>query len=295
MLITPQMKQGLKVTASDGFPIAVTSFSPKKPNGRVVLINSATGVKQHYYSDFAEWLCEKGFRVFTYDYRGIGASKTQSLKGFHATMDDWGSKDYHSVLKYLFMAFPESQFVVVGHSVGGQVIGMSPLSENLDAVVMVGAQTPYWKDFAAKGKLFAFWHVIVPFFTTIFGYFPASKLRLFEDLPAGVARQWARWAKSENYLFDEITGMKERFSAPASHALMISFADDSLAPKTAVVKLMRYFKNLKWTHMHVNPEDILQKEIGHFGFFRKKLAFAFWGEVLNWINKPLQMKENRAA
>jgi predicted alpha/beta hydrolase len=289
------MKETIKITATDGYALSVTSFIPKKANGKIVLINSATGVKQKYYSDFAGWLAEQGFRVYTYDYRGIGNSKPADLKSFSATMHDWGTKDYHSILKYLFQAFPDSQFVVIGHSVGGQIIGMSPLSENIDLIVNIGAQTPYWKNYPSTKRIFAFGYLIIPVFTKLFGYFPASKLRLFEDLPAGVALQWARWAKTENYLFDELPSMRERFAALHQPALMLSFSDDSLAPRKAVEQLMQFYKNLKWSHMHVKPEDLLQKEIGHFGFFRRNSSFAFWGEVLQWISKPLQAKESKAA
>jgi predicted alpha/beta hydrolase len=88
------MKETIKISAADGFPISVTCFKPKRFNGRVVLINSATGVKKDYYAVFATWLSELGFSVYTYDYRGIGESMQGSLKGFKATMEDWGTKDY---------------------------------------------------------------------------------------------------------------------------------------------------------------------------------------------------------
>src|SRR5687767_3874993 len=111
------MKERIKITATDGFTISVTAYNPRRSNGKIVLINSATGVKQSYYGEYATWLTEQGFKVYTYDYRGIGDSKPANLKGFKATMDEWGAKDYHSVLKYLFLAYPDSQFIVVGHSV----------------------------------------------------------------------------------------------------------------------------------------------------------------------------------
>jgi predicted alpha/beta hydrolase len=289
------MKEIIKISASDGFPIAVTSFTPKRYNGKVILINSATGVKQTYYHEFATWLTEQGFRVYTYDYRGIGESKREHLKGFQATMEEWGTKDYHGVLKYLFLAFPDSQFTVIGHSVGGQIIGMSPLSENVDVIVNIGAQTPYWKNYDSKFKLFTFWNVLVPFFTKVFGYFPAKRLRLFEDLPSGVALQWARWAKSENYVFDENPGFKDRFKALHQPALMVSFTDDEYAPKNAVEQLMSFFKNLKWTHIRITPEEIAQNEINHFGFFKKTMTTSVWYDVMNWTNRQLEIKASKAA
>src|SRR5688500_3934207 len=95
------MQETLIITASDGYPLSATSFIPDNPNGKVVLINSATGVKQKYYSDFAAYLAHGGYQVYTYDYRGIGGSRPKTLNGCKATMAEWGTKDYHSMIQHL--------------------------------------------------------------------------------------------------------------------------------------------------------------------------------------------------
>ncbi|HYC86190.1 MAG TPA: alpha/beta fold hydrolase [Chryseosolibacter sp.] len=292
------MKDSFRIHASDGYSLSVTGFIPRKYNGTVVLINSATGVKQEYYSDFATHLADHGFRVFTYDYRGIGHSKPLHIKGFKASMHEWGTLDYHSVLKHLFLTYTDSQFVVIGHSVGGQLIGMSPLSENVDQVIAVGAQAPFYRLFAgglSRMKHLFFWYMLIPVLTRVFGYFPASGLRLFEDLPAGVALQWASWAKNRNYLFDELPFMKERFRALHQHALMISFTDDTYAPARAVENLMKHFSNLKWDHWSVAPRQIEKNTIGHFGFFKHKTGSALWHHLMQRMCKSVQITESKAA
>jgi predicted alpha/beta hydrolase len=292
------MKQPLRITASDGFQLSVTSFLPSKSNGKVILINSATGVKQKFYSDFASYLSEQGFIVYTYDYRGIGDSRPTVLEQFEAYMHEWGTLDYHAVLKYLFLSYTDCEFTVIGHSVGGQVIGMSPLSENVDNIVMIGSQVPYYRFYHGrrlKTKLFAFWNLVIPFFTYTFGYFPASSLGLFEDLPSGVALQWARWAKSKKYIFDELPFLKERFSALQQRSLMLSFTDDQYAPKAAVKRLIEIYSNLRWEHKHLHPEDLAQKKVGHFGFFKKATSHAFWNDISEWITSNSTVKESKAA
>jgi predicted alpha/beta hydrolase len=169
------------------------------------------------------------------------------------------------------------------------------LSENVDLIINIGAQSPYWKNFNTKLKLLAFWNLIIPIFTKAFGYFPGKKLGLFENLPSGVALQWARWAKSKNFILDEDPKYKGRFSALHQPALMLSFTDDQLAPKLAVEQLMGFFNNLKWTHLHIKPEEIAQNEIGHFGFFRKSMTTSLWFDVVNWTNRQLELKASKAA
>jgi predicted alpha/beta hydrolase len=292
------MKESLRIHASDGYPIAVTSFAPRKSNGHVVLINSATGVKQQFYSDFATRLALEGFRVFTYDYRGIGNSKPSSLKNFDARMNEWGTLDYHAVLKYVFFSYTDMKTTVIGHSVGGQIIGMSPLSENVDNIITIGAQTPYIGNFSGglgRIKLLFFWYALIPVVTKMFGYFPASKLGLFEDLPANVARQWASWAKSRSYLFDELPSMKQRFDALHHDALMISFSDDTYAPAPAVENLMDFYSNINWAHWTFNPADFGLTRLGHFSFFRTGVGFTKWDTIMQWIMRRDAMQKTKAA
>jgi predicted alpha/beta hydrolase len=292
------MKENLSIRAADGYFLSVTSFSPKRSNRKVILINSATGVKQEYYFEFAQYLAAEGFKVYTYDYRGIGGSRPEKLKGFIASMHDWGSLDYHSMLHYISLAHPDLQLIVIGHSVGGQLVGLSPLSQKVEAFVTVGAQTPYIQNFAGglmRLKLSLFWKVFIPVLTKITGYFPASSLGLFEDLPLGVAKQWADWAKSRNYVFDEFPDERKRFSSLQQASLMISFSDDDLAPKAAVEDLMQFYPNLKWNHLHLRPEDVLQQKVGHFGFFKNFMQSTMWREAVNWINATLEQKRSKAA
>jgi len=291
------MKEVVEVVTRDGVPLMATWFITESPHEKVVLINSATGVKQHYYADFASWLTTQGFNVYTFDYRGIGGSRGENISDNLFDMNDW-STDVDAMISHITRIHPLSQVVILGHSVGGQLIGMSRLTRQADALVMIGSQTPYWKNYAGawmKTKLWFFWNVTVPLGTRLFGYFPASKLGLFEDLPAEVARQWARWAKSENYIFDELPEERVNFVALNQPTLMLSFADDHLAPHAAVLDLKRFYRNLKIDHWHVHPDDVMQRSVGHFGFFKKRMETVLWRETVSWIHKVLLPGNKRAA
>jgi len=180
------MKEVVEVLTRDGLSLSATWFIPDNPHEKVVLINSATGVKQQYYADFACWLATQGFNVYTYDYRGIGESRPERLDDLLCDMNDW-SKDVDAMISYITRTHPLSRLVILGHSVGGQLLGMSRLSRQADALVMIGSQTPYWKNYKGfwmQAKLWFFWNVTIPVTTKLVGYFPASALGLFEDLPA---------------------------------------------------------------------------------------------------------------
>ncbi len=292
------MKESLRIVTTDSYVLNANRFSPDQPNDKVVLINSATGVKQKYYFDFASFLSEQGFTVYTYDYRGVGESRPKSLRGFSASMKDWGSRDYHSMLHNILQSHRESKVIVIGHSVGGQLAGFSGLSKKVDAFLMVGSQTPFIGNFSGslrKLKLTFFWNLLLPISTAIAGYFPAKKFGLFEDLPRGVALQWARWAKTDRYVFEESPEDEPGFHALTPPALMISFSDDDIAPPLAVKDLMKHYANLKWSHWQLKPEEVMQKSIGHFGYFRKNMRDSLWNESVQWLQKVTRPSSRKAA
>jgi predicted alpha/beta hydrolase len=291
------MKEVLNVVARDGVHLSATWYAAKNPHGKVVLMNPATGVRQQYYSDFAKWLASEGFQVYTFDYRGIGNSCPEDIRDVLYDMHDW-SVDVDAMISYITKAHPLSQLIIVGHSIGGQLIGMSNLAKQAEAFIMIGSQTPYWKNYTGwrmKVKLLWFWYIAIPVLTKLFGYFPASRLRMFEDLPAEVARQWSRWARNSNYIFDELPAEQKSFEALQQRTLMISFSDDTLAPLNSVHNLKYFYKNLKTEHWHLTPEDVLKRKVGHFGFFRKDMEAILWREAVRWISRDNETEKRRAA
>lgn len=283
----------IKILTQDRYILSATHFIPKKSVNGVVIINSATGVRQQYYSDFAEYLATQGVHVYTYDYRGIGGSKYGTLKSMRGSLTSWGEYDLTAVIKYVSQRHPGHKLSVIGHSIGGQLIGLSPLSGQISNIVMIASQTPYWKNYRGimMFKVWLLWHFLIPVFTEMFGYFPAKKAGLFEDLPAGVATQWASWGKNKNYLFDEFPGKKEMFLSLTQNALVLSFSDDRYAPYRAVKDLLQYYKGMTIEHKHISPDQLGRKSIGHFNFFRKGFKHPLWVEVSEWLLKQQEQPD----
>src|SRR5688572_20914098 len=158
------MKEFVDVVARDGTSLTATWFIADAPQDITILIAPATGVTQEYYGEFGEWLASLGFNVYTFDYRGIGRSRPSQLRDVLADMKDW-SKDLDALIGHIGRIHPRSYVVILGHSVGGQLIGMSQLSRHVDALIMIGAQTPYWKHYEGfwlRLRLFCFWRIMIP-------------------------------------------------------------------------------------------------------------------------------------
>ena len=273
----------LSLRTQDGFPIGATLFSPASSR-RAVLVMPATGVPQSYYHRFAGYLAERGARVLTFDYRGIGRSKPQPARSVKARMQDWALLDAAAAFARLEEA--GAPILVVGHSFGGQAIGLLPRPERIAAALVVGSQSGYWKHWPPLGRAWM-WpatHLALPAVTRLLGYFPASRLGFGEDLPAGVATQWASWCRQPGYLVAALHAETAyaRFRAPLR---AYAITDDAFAPATAVQALLDLYPGAKGEIQAVAPRDVGERSIGHFGFFRERFRATLWRDAADWLER----------
>ncbi|MCH9651151.1 MAG: alpha/beta fold hydrolase [Deltaproteobacteria bacterium] len=277
----------IQIPASDGFLLAATVLEPSKdPSIPMVIINSATAVKRGYYLRFAQFLAQEGFRVVTFDYRGVGGSRPPSLKGFEAKMQHWAEKDTEGVFRWHEENFPSSPLFLVGHSFGGQAMALTPSRHRLRGALTVAAQSGYWRHWPAVSvpKVLFFWYVLIPITCRLWGYFPAKRLGISEDLPAGVALQWARWGRHPDYIRrDEVEAWQEGFEDFDRPILAYSFSDDFFAPPRAASSIQACYSGATMTSRPRRPEDYGVAAIGHWGFFREKFRDSLWTESLTWL------------
>jgi predicted alpha/beta hydrolase len=270
----------LAVRALDGFGLAASEWTASSPPV-AVLMAPATGVRRRLYRAFADHLAGQGAAVLTWDWRGTGGSRPRSLRGFQATMREWGELDLGGTVAWARHRHPGARLGVVGHSFGGQALGLVPDPAVFDRAMTVAAQSGYWGHWPVSRRplYLALWTVVVPVLCALFGYFPARRLGLGEDLPAGVARQWARWCRRRAYLGDW-TG-HERVRAPL---LAVSFPDDPYAPPPAVVALHSHYRGADVEQRVVTARQAGVERIGHFGYFRLGDGHPLWAEAWAWLS-----------
>jgi predicted alpha/beta hydrolase len=278
------MATPLRISATDGYALGARRYG-ECGAGPYVVINGATAVPQSFYARFATWLSLQGMTVVTYDYRGIGDSRPARMRGFHATMRDWGEKDFEGVLRFALSEKGERPVVVIGHSVGGQLLGLAQSNGAVARAVTVGAQSGYWGhwDGWSKAHKMAVWYAVIPAVTHVVGYFP-RQFGLGEDLPQGVALEWARWCRHPRYVFsrpDTAAGFA-RVQAPIKS---FSVDDDDYAPERAVDWLHRAFTGAPVERVHLVARDLHASGVGHFGFFRPVFQDSLWSQVSRFVAK----------
>ena len=266
----------IDLAAADGFALRGSLYDAG--SDAALIVASATGVKRRYYDTFARFVAERGTTVLTFDYRGIGDSRPPSLRGFAGNMRDWGRHDLTGVIDWVTRELRPASLAIVGHSAGGQIVGMAPNADRIDRLVFVCAQSGYWRHWPGLGawRLGFLWYTM-PTIARLFGYFPSRVFGLgSEDLPREVASQWARWGRHPEYLFsDTDPAPYARIDAPI---LAWSFADDTYAPRPAVEALLGRYPAAAITRRHVDKPGV-----GHFGFFRPGKGEVLWNETVGWL------------
>lgn len=267
----------------DGYTLAACHYAADAPRA-AVLICGATGVRQRFYAAFASWLAEQGCAVLTFDYRGIG----DSLHGAHprlsrARKQDWGEHDMPAALAALAQRHPNLPLFLVGHSVGGQLIGLMPNHGLLSGVVQVAASSGYVGGIRRPTRWAAqlLLSLYIPATSRLFGYAPAKRIGWGEDLPPGIARQWARWCLQPGYVLNgferEIRQhYYDEFRAPI---VSIAASDDPIATRANVDDLLRLFTRAPQRRQRLEPARYGLKHIGHIDLFRPALS-RLWPEVL---------------
>lgn len=278
--------QSINILTEDNYSLSAHLFESKNSNGKLLLINSATGVKQQIYFSFAQFFSEQGFTVMTYDYRGIGLSKPDEMKGFEASMRIWGTKDYKAVTNYIKINFPDYQKFCLGHSVGALILGMNKDSEMFDEFIFVGTQNAFVGNLKLRTKIEAYlgFGIAQPLSTRLLGYFPANWFGLGESLPSGSAFDWRILILNKNST-NKLLEKVDDFSRNLTQKVFVIRAEDDvwLTEKGVKSLLENTYPKLKPTYRLVKTSESEKGEIGHINFFRsynKKL----WNIILKELN-----------
>ena len=283
----------LRVRALDGYMLSATLYSlPTLSHPRtVVMFSCGGGVPAARYARFARFLAANSIPVLAFDYRGIGASRPRALRRFKAVAEDWSEFDCGGAIEHLRDRYPSAEIVGVAHSIGTMLIGGAPNVGAISRFVFLCAHTGYYADYMPRYRLpmALLWHGVMPLLTRIYGYFPARLLGLGEDIPAGIAMQWAA-RRSPEFRPEATTTdssranmMLARYSMVQGDVLKIGFTDDAFATRAGGERLMSAFPLLRAVSVEVSPKQAGMRDIGHFGFFRRDGAQRLWPFVLGYI------------
>ncbi|MFO0748917.1 MAG: alpha/beta fold hydrolase [Myxococcota bacterium] len=289
--IRPSEERTLATT--DGHRVAIDIHLPPGAMAgarAAVVLAPAMGVKRGFYRPIARYLAERGLAVVSLDYRGIGDSAPASLRGFRAELHDWADLDLAAVVAFARARWPDLPLHWLGHSVGGQLLGLLP-HPPIARAAFVGSQSGHWRLWGAPKSLLmaGLWYGLIPGVVTLTGKLPMRALGQGEDVPAGVGLEWARWGRSRDYIMGYA---RERgglgFKTFAGKLRSFAIADDGYAPPRSVEALTAGFEAADARTVHVAPKAVGLRSIGHFGAMRPSAEAAVWAPIARWLGDGVE-------
>ena len=272
--------------------LAATVYRPKDEVKTAVMIAPATGIKRQFYHNFATYLAASGFGVLTFDNEGVGESLNSDLSKCDASLISWGRHDMPAVLDALQDEFPNATYHLIGHSAGGQLIGLMPNYQAIASVFNVACSSGQIKnmDMPYKLKAIGFMNAFIPLTNLTFGYTPADKIGMGEPLPRSVARQWREWCNGAGYIETAFgksihTHFYDEIDMPA---LWLGFSDDEIANSKNIDDMIRVFSKMPVEKRFFEPEEFGLNSIGHMRYFSSKTnakAPQLWQMAVDWLAK----------
>lgn len=291
----------IQLRCADGRLLQARWHNPAGPVRAVAVISPAMAVASPFYKGFAEWLAGRGYAVLSYDYRGIGPNLQGHVRQEPAGLRDWARLDMAAALRaghkrrLAAQEANEAQgqklgLLMIGHSFGGQAIGLAEGFEQADALLGVAAQAADWRFWAGLQRIKAalFFHALLPAFGHALGHAPGWLLGpRAQGLPKAAALDWARWGRRKGYLFTDPQLQAElgydRFTGPV-HLWNVS--DDTLfGPGPAVDHLGLQFSGAQVQRLTLDPQQLGLRAIGHFGMFRRDLGERIWPLLLGPVEQ----------
>ncbi|RUO77979.1 alpha/beta fold hydrolase [Idiomarina seosinensis] len=274
--------QSIELTENQRY-LHCVRFEPNETARATIVIAAALGVKQRFYQPIAKWLSEQGYRVFTFDYYGIGQSQDKPLKQIDSSIIDWAEKDISTVLQHAQSCQQDEPLIWLAHSLGGQIVALAENATAIDKMVTVASGTGYWRNASKQVQRTSWllWYFAVPLATPIAGYFPGKRLNMVGDMPAKAMRQWSQWCRSKDYLFDHLSAEQQakyqRFRAPIR---AFNITDDELLKRENIQNLLAHYPNAPHQLNDLAADMTDSNRIGHFNFFRSQFKHSLWQKHL---------------
>lgn len=261
------------ISCADDYLLRGTFFRAQtRDASEPVLLCPATGVPQTFYFKFCTWLSEQGFDVLVFDYRGIGQSLHGHVRDSDASLQQWGELDQPAALDWLLEYTNSTQVRLLGHSAGGQMLGILPNHKAIKCAVGVASSTGYFGGMPPTKRALAtlLMKGYMPLSVCLLKYANSKSIGWGEDLPGKVALQWRDWCSRPGYVLNSLgSSIQNDYHAEFDAPITVLHADDDwIATSANVADLLRLYPRAEKQVIRLAPSDYGYPSIGHIEMFR---------------------------
>jgi predicted alpha/beta hydrolase len=271
----------------DGQTLAAYCHEPDQPARAGLVIAPAMAVPQSFYADHAAFLARQGYRVWTFDYCGIGESWQGSMRGCKADISDWITRDFEAVVQHANAALDGLPLFILGHSLGGQTAPLLPSIRHVSGLINIAVGSGSMRHNQPRVRRNApfLWYVLAPLLCPLFGYFPGVRLGVLGDIPRRAFFQWRRWCLTPEYLLTGEPGAREAYARARYPVLGLTIADDELLLESGSRLLHDAYSGAHVDYRVLSPQQFDLPRIGHFGFFKRTHEDTLWPVVSAWLHE----------
>lgn len=279
-------RQKITIEAADGRLLSARWWQGTGAADRCVVFIPGLAAPQEYFHFFAGHLAGRGWGALTFDYRGVGSSR-DGANDSSVTLDDWANLDLPAAVAEARRRANPKFLAVIAHSIGGQLLGQSPIRHNVNGALFIAAQRGIRKFYKGVGRLrVEYAYTVFPLLIRLLGHLPVSRFT-FPTACSGLAvRQWVEWGRRGVFTDRRGANVESGFAEYRGPLTAVTIADDEYyAPAEAVEALTRMYRGADVKREIVSPRDYGVETIGHFGFFHRHAPRELWDRIEIWLRE----------
>ena len=269
------------------FEISVFKLNPKTKTTFMCI--PAMGVRATYYEEFADCLCQRGYNVVLTELRGHGTSSVRPTRE-----SDFGYvellSDLDTVVNYVKEKLESEYLFIIGHSLGGQLGSLywSLYPDSMKSLILIASCSVYykgWRNLQAL-KVYTAGKVFYPL-SRIIGYFPGNRLGFAGKEAKTIMKDWCNTVVTGIYkLSNSNLNFENKLKNINGKILSISFVDDRLATRKAVLNLHNKFGNkAEITDWHLSGSTVGIVGLNHFNWAKKPKYFV--DRIVKWVSQAI--------
>lgn len=278
----------LEITCTDKVKLSAALFEPAIPTKAAVMIAPATGIKKTFYFNLASHLAEQGYGVICFENRGIGKSQSGNINQVDASLINWGRLDMTSAFEELKTQFPDVSYHLIGHSAGGQLVGLMDNALEIKSMFNYACSSGYIGNIPYPSKITGsfFLRVFMPLSAHLFGQANNQWVGMGEPLPKKVAIQWSRWCTSPGYVANDFgkevkSHVYNELTLPSK---WVHATDDPIANLANVKDMIGIYSQTQAEIQTITPKESGFSSLGHMQFFSSKKK-ELWKLALDWLEE----------
>ncbi|MCL6416774.1 alpha/beta fold hydrolase [Aestuariirhabdus sp. Z084] len=262
----------LTITTADGVGNRLTLYrNPENVKAPIILCMPAMGVRADYYQALAQALCDSGLNAATADLRGIGASSVRASRRVNFGYGEMLQQEWPAMLNSLREIFPENPVYLLGHSLGGQLntLFLADNADQVDGMILIAACNIHFKGFHRPLRTLLATQFLF-LVSQVMGYLPGKQLGFGGREARQLIKEWAHCARTGHYkLKSHDDTLEEKLAEVRLPVMAISFEEDWMAPRQAVIKLYDKLATADITHQHLDGKALGIERLNHFNWAKE--------------------------